>query len=67
MITRMRLGKPVGRAPQGEMFNLIDVHDEQGNAVRKTKYYSQIRGEEAPSAAITGEAISFRVKPGESI
>ena len=63
----MLLGKPAGKPGQGEFLNLIEVRDEHGNAVGKTKYYRQIRGEEFVDGGISVSVSSFRVKPGESV
>jgi hypothetical protein len=61
------LGKPAGKAGQGEFLNLIEVRDERGNAVPKTRYYRQIRGEEYVPVGVYLSTIGFSVKPGESM
>jgi|SRR5580692_1777635 hypothetical protein len=61
------LGKPAGKAGQGEFLNLIEVRDERGNAVPKTRYYRQIRGEEYVPVGVYVSTIGFSVKPGESM
>lgn len=63
------LGTSSGKS-QGEVLNLVDVRDEQGNAPTRTKYHRVLRGENAgdhPQEVMKRDVVGSLTKPGESV